>query len=327
MNDQRPDVSVIVANYNGAAHLRAALRSVLDQTLTSLEVLVVDDASSDGSVREIRAIAAEDRRVRLFTQLKNAGPGAARNLALAQARGRWLAVFDSDDLMAPDRLERLVERALRDGAQIVADDLQVFSEADPVGRSFLGSEREARWVDLAGFIGTSRMYARTPNLGYLKPLISSDLVTRCRARYREDLRIGEDYDFMLQLLASGARVRIEPAPLYRYRKHASSISHVLKREHIETMIASDDAFLAGHSTLPPSVRRAMAARRRSLTAALAYDQVIADLKSRAIARGLLRALAAPAAWPLLTMPLSARVRRLAARVKPVSSPGPAASAF
>lgn len=325
MNDQRPEVSVIVANYNGAAHLRAALRSVLDQTLTSLEVLVVDDASSDASVREIRAVAAEDRRVRLFIQLRNAGPGAARNLALAQARGRWLAVFDSDDLMAPDRLERLLRRAEEDKAQIVADDLLVFSDADPKGRSFLGGGGP-RWVDLAGFVATSRMYARTPNLGYLKPLISSDLVIRCRARYREDLRIGEDYDFMLQLLASGARMRIEPAALYRYRKHSSSISHVLKREHIETMIASDDAFLRERPSLPPAVRRALGARRRSLTAALAYDQVIADLKGRAFGRALLRALRSPSSWPLLTMPIAARLRRAAARLRAASAPGQAASA-
>jgi succinoglycan biosynthesis protein ExoO len=323
--DSRPDVSVIVANYNGAAYLTAALRSVLAQSVAALEVLVVDDASSDASVRDIRTLAAEDRRVRLFTQLRNAGPGAARNLALAQARGEWLAVFDSDDLMAPDRLERLIARARQDGAKIVADDLMVFSEADAQGKPFLGASAP-RWVDLAGFIATSRMYARTPNLGYLKPLISAELVARSGARYREDLRIGEDYDFLLQLLATGERLRLEPAPFYRYRKHGASISHVLTREHILTMLASDDAFVAAHELAPPA-RRAMARRRRSLTAALAYQQVVEDLKRGAVGQGLLHAVRRPAAWPLLTMPIAARLRRAAARLRAPAAPSAAEPAL
>jgi succinoglycan biosynthesis protein ExoO len=234
-------------------------------------------------------------------------------------------VFDSDDLMAPDRLERLLARAGQDGAAMVADDLMVFSEADPAGRPFLGAT-SPRWVDLAAFVASSRMYGRQPNLGFLKPLISAELVARGGARYREDLRIGEDYDFVLQLLAGGERLRIEPTPLYRYRKHGASISHVMKREHLETMIVSDEAFCAAHPGLPSAARRAFDRRRRSLTAALVYDAVIADLKEGALTRALRRALVQPSAWPLLTMPVTARVRRAAARLRAGSStsqPAPA----
>jgi len=319
MTGERPVVSVITANYNGARHLGEAIRSVLDQTLGALELIVVDDASTDASVAVVEAAAALDPRVRLIVQPGNAGPGAARNRALAEARGRFVAVFDSDDLMAPDRLARLVRRAEADGTEMVADNLLAFEDgAAGAGRPFLPGKAfpAPRWITLADVIASSRMYARSPGLGYLKPLVRAEAWRAAGARYDETLRIGEDYDLLLRLLAKGLRLRFEPACLYRYRRHAASISHSLKREQVEAMLRADAAFVAEANDLPPAVRKAQAARRRSLERALAYDEVIQRLKRRDVVGGLGRALRAPAIWPLLTMPVTARLKRIAARRAP-----------
>ncbi|MDB5455850.1 MAG: glycosyltransferase [Caulobacter sp.] len=312
MSQARPDVSVIMANYNGAPYLGDAVRSVLDQSLSSLELIIVDDASSDASLEAIEAAAAGDRRVRVCVQPVNVGPGAARNIALDQARGRWIAVFDSDDLMEPDRLRRLVTRADQDGAQIVADNLLVFSErGDRPAAPLLDDSRFTApvWVDLADFIASSRMYARKPGPGYLKPLIAAGLLAQSGARYDERLRIGEDYDFMVKLLATGARLRFEPTCLYRYRKHDASISHLLRPDHIAAMLQADDAFAARTRTLTPAAQAALRRRRRSLVNALAYDRIIVQLKAGHVARALADALARPSVWPLLTLPLQARAGR------------------
>ena len=315
----RPCVSVITANYNGAKHLAAAVRSVLEQSLTALELIIVDDASTDDSLAVIEAAAAGDPRVRVIRQRKNAGPGAARNRALDAARGHWVAVFDSDDLMAPDRLERMVECARADWAQIVVDNLIVFSDesAEP-WRPFLTGPAYAkpRWLTLADYIGSSRMYSNRPGLGYLKPLICAETLRRTGVRYREDLRIGEDYDLIVRLLAEGAKMRLDPAPLYRYRKHAGSISHTMRRDHLEAMLVADAQFDARYPDQPEPVRRAQAARRRSLEAALTYDGVIAQLKAHDVTGGLRTSLQEPAVWPLLTMPVRARLKRLASRLHP-----------
>jgi succinoglycan biosynthesis protein ExoO len=316
MTGERPVVSVITANYNGARHLAEAMRSVLDQTLAALELIVVDDASSDASVAVVEAAAALDPRVRLIVQPSNAGPGAARNRGFAAARGRFLAVFDSDDLMAPDRLARLVRRAEADGADLVADNLLAFDDGAPgAGRPFLPGKAFAapRWITLADVIASSRMYARSPGLGYLKPLIRAEAWRAAGVRYDETLRIGEDYDLLLRLLAKGLRLRFEPACLYRYRRHAASISHALKRDHLEAMLRADAAFAAEARELSPSVRRAQAARRRSLERALAYDEIIQRLKRGDLIGGFGKALGAPAVWPLLSMPVTARLKRMAAR--------------
>jgi succinoglycan biosynthesis protein ExoO len=138
-------------------------------------------------------------------------------------------------------------------------------------------------------------------------------------RYDERLRIGEDYDVLLRLLASGLRLRLEPAGLYLYRRHDASTSHALERRHLEAMLRADAAFAADFPELPAKVRRAQAMRRRSLERALVYDEVVRRLKAGEVAGGLAAGLGRPAVWPLLTMPVTARLRRLAARLQPASA--------
>jgi succinoglycan biosynthesis protein ExoO len=320
--DQDPCVSVLMANYNGARHLAAAVRSVLDQSLADLELILVDDASSDDSLAVAAAAAAGDPRLRAIRLDRNAGPGPARNRGLDVARGRWIAVVDADDLMAPDRLERMVDTAAACWAEIVVDNLIVFDDAGAEPwRPFLTGHAYAhpRWLTLADYIASARMYSNRPQLGYLKPLICRRALERTGARYREDLRIGEDYDLILRLLAEGARMRLEPAPLYRYRRHASSISHTMARSQLEAMRSADEDFVRDYPELPADVRRAQAERRKSLDAALAYDGVIARLKAHDVAGGLSASLKAPACWPLLAMPVRARLGRLARRLAPRSA--------
>jgi succinoglycan biosynthesis protein ExoO len=312
-------VSIITANYNGEKHLAAAIASVLAQTLPDFELIIADDASTDHSLAVIAAAAAGDPRVRVLSAAKNKGPGAARNRALAAATGEFVAVFDSDDLMAPDRLERLVARAKGDRADIVVDNLLVFDDG---GRGpwkpFLGGRGawdHPRWITLADYIAAGRMYSKAPGLGYLKPLFRRAILDS--EAYREDLRIGEDYDLVLRLLANGARMRFQPEAMYRYRRHPQSISQVLRREHIEQMLAADAALEL--SNQGEDVRRAQEARRRSLETALVYDEVIAALKARAVGKALTTCAHEPAVWPLLTMPVTARIRRAARRFVPAAA--------
>lgn len=307
-----PVVSVVMANYNGARHLAEAIRSALGQTLGALEVILADDASSDDSLAVAQAAADSDPRLILSPATTNAGPATARNRAFDIARGRWIAILDSDDLMAPDRLQRLTAVGERWDADIVVDDIAPFADGQAAesGQPFLG-EFEPRWITSAGYIEAARMYARAPNLGYLKPLFRRS--TLAALRYREDLRIGEDYDLVLRLLLRGARMRLTPEVGYRYRRHDASISARLNPSHLHGMLAAD-----ADLTLPddPAVRRAQARRTRSLEQALAYEQVVAALKARDLAAGIGQSLVRPDIWPLLTLPVKARMRRLAARLQP-----------
>ncbi|MDB5445777.1 MAG: glycosyltransferase, partial [Phenylobacterium sp.] len=227
--------------------------------------------------------------------------------------------------MCPDRLRVLVERGEADDADIVVDNLILFSDdSDQHWRPFLFGREYAvpRWIDLGDFIGAGCLYSRRPELGYLKPLV------RARALdgvgYREEMRIGEDYNLLLRLLIGGARMRLEPRALYRYRKHGGSTSHTLKPEHVQQMIDGDLGCADHIARQPPRVQRLQHARLRSLHRALIYDRVIRRLKARELAPALTESLANPDVWPLLMRPVEARVKRLAARL-PRSAPsgGPA----
>ena len=102
-----PKLSVIVANFNGAAHLDACLRSLTRQSLSNLEIIVVDDGSTDDSVARLSQWAARDRRVVALTNRGAKGPAGARNTGLAAARGEWIGIVDSDDLVFARRFESL----------------------------------------------------------------------------------------------------------------------------------------------------------------------------------------------------------------------------
>lgn len=305
-----PVVTVVMANYNGARHIAAAVRSVLNQTLPDLQLIVVDDASTDSSLDVLATEVGADPRVTVIRQAGNAGPGAARNRALDLARGRWIAIVDSDDELEPDRFAVMVARAETDEADLVCDDLVVFSDDTAFApHRFLPQPAAPRWISLADYIEAGVMHGPGPDLGFLKPLISAKALSGLR--YAEDLRIGEDYDLIVRLLAAGARLRLEPRALYRYRKHGGSISHRLSPERLSDMLTAQARFRCRVGDLDGQTERALERRRRSLEAARVYEQVVAGLKSGAVVSSLARGLAHPRVWLLLTVPLRNRLRALA----------------
>jgi succinoglycan biosynthesis protein ExoO len=172
--------------------LADAIRSIQGQTLRDLEIIVSDDASSDESVRIVTELMAEDPRIRLVQGKRNGGPAAARNRVLPLAKGEWIAVMDSDDLMHPERLARLVAAARRDGADVAADNVvEFYSDNSQPPRPLLTScwARDPRWVDTVDYVQLNHFYGPDPALGYLKPLFRASILTAPTARYNETLKI------------------------------------------------------------------------------------------------------------------------------------------
>jgi len=103
-----PRVTVLIPSFNAAATLTAAVDSVLDQTMRDVEVLVIDDASSDATAAVVAQLTARDRRVRGLRNAENQGKSISMNRGIDAALGHWIAVLDADDRFAPDRLEHLL---------------------------------------------------------------------------------------------------------------------------------------------------------------------------------------------------------------------------
>lgn len=99
-------VSIVMPSYNTAEYIGASIRSVLSQTYQNWELLIVDDCSTDNTDAVVAGFA--DSRIRYLRNEKNSGAAVSRNYALREAKGRWIAFLDSDDLWAPEKLEKQV---------------------------------------------------------------------------------------------------------------------------------------------------------------------------------------------------------------------------
>lgn len=274
-------VSVIMANLNGEAHIRQAIRSVLDQTHRNLELIVSDDGSQDDSRRIVREAMALDLRVRLIEASAPSGPAAARNRALAAATGDWVAIIDSDDLIHPDRLRRMVLSALLLQADILADDMVFFGD-DPLdsGATLLQpfALQGPQQIDAVKLVSGCIGGKENTSVGYLKPLIRRAAVAH--VRYDETLQIDEDHDFYLRLVLSGAKFMVIPDAMYLYRRHGKSLSHRQSAANLEKMISAQAALL---SRLPPEnaeLQRAVKERVRAHVQGLSYVRALDALKAR-----------------------------------------------
>lgn len=133
MNTERnPRVSVIMPVYNGEKYLAEAIESILTQTFTDFEFIIVDDGSKDHSAEIVGSYAEQDDRIRFVKLERNLGEAGARNHGIAYARGEFIATMDCDDVSLPQRLERQLDAMARNpaigvlgtGAQAVNEELR-----------------------------------------------------------------------------------------------------------------------------------------------------------------------------------------------------------
>ena len=206
-----PQVSVLMPVWNAERYLAHAIESVLAQTFTDFELLIVDDASTDGTSALIRAY--RDRRIRCTANETNLGVTRSLNLGLALARGRYLARMDGDDQSAPERLARQV----------------AFLDAEP--RAALVASR-ARRIDAHGVeVGlldtpvdnaTLRRRLRIGNcIVHGSVMMRTDLV-RALGGYDESMERAQDYDLWLRLCERHPIAAL-PELLYAWRENDEGV--------------------------------------------------------------------------------------------------------
>ncbi|UXT20280.1 glycosyltransferase family 2 protein [Agrobacterium tumefaciens] len=306
-----PDISFVIAAYNAADTIEAAIQSALDQQGVTLEVIVVDDRSADDTIALVEGIAIIDPRVRLIALAENLGPGGARNAGIEAATGRWIAVLDSDDVIRPERSACMMCRAEAANATIAVDNLDVvYTDGRPMETMFPEEFLEERPVlTLEDFISSNILFRATFNFGYMKPMFRRDFLNVEGLRFREDIRIGEDYILLASALAAGGLCVIEPRPGYVYNIREGSISRVLELHHVEAMMRADQEFLS-HYTLLPAAMDAQQARSRSLRLAHNFLTLVENIKSRSVLGALKTTIRDPAVLGHLRMPIAVRLRRL-----------------
>lgn len=310
---RRPRVSVVIASYNAEQWVGAAVRSALAQSLEEIEVILVDDSSTDATISEALRAAEGDSRLLLVKCAGNGGPAAARNRGFSRARGDWIAVLDSDDLLAPDRLETLIAAGERSGADIVSDDLILFGEGGDLPTYFL-RDQTPRWISPRAYLEQCLMFGAGQDYGYLKPAFRRSSLDTFRLSYDERLRIGEDDDFIVRLLLSGARYRCEPSKGYFYRRHSGSTSFRLSSANAREMHKAAAALANDYRS--SELAHLLQRRAMMLYRALGFAELVEALQRRDWYRAARVGWKQPATLWLLWIPVRDRILRWRAKRRP-----------
>ena len=225
-----PRLSVLLPVYGGAAHVGAAVESVLAQTYGDFELLVLDDCSPDESA----AIAAgfADPRVRVVRNERNLGQVATLNRGLREARGEYVGRLDQDDVCLPARFERQVELLDAEPSVAVAGTwVDVVDEEGAVVRTIRA--RIDGIVDAVFLALVHRLPLAHPSVMFRRePVVAA-------GGYDESVRYCEDMDLWRRLLLSGHGLRVVPEPLLRYLVHGGQQSS----RHAAEQRANNDAAL------------------------------------------------------------------------------------
>lgn len=225
-----PRVSVIMPAYNGAAWIGETIQSVLDQSFSDFELVIVDDCSTDTTWDYLKSFS--DPRIRCFRAERNGGPVQARNLAFGHARGHYIVGLDQDDLCTPDRFARQV----------------AFLDAHPdcaLVASACRLLRDGQVTDWPGLNGLTPqaidwLIMLCNPLAWSSVMFRADAARRLNPFERQEVLYAEDFDLYHRIRAFGSIARID-TPLLIYRCHPGGAS----KRFEDIMCASATRVLAG----------------------------------------------------------------------------------
>lgn len=216
MPNNSPAVTVIMPAYNASSYVEATIRSVLAQTVSDIELIVVNDCSKDNTAEIVEEFAKADRRVRLITLDSNFGrPAGPRNLGVREARAEWVAFIDSDDIWHPRKLELQLEALEKTGAQFCSTQIRDFADGTEPQFAEIGTPA----IERIGFVRQA-MKVRTPTSSVVARrdlLLRNPFNEDARYKAREDmecwLRCHEDMGTSVKLLVPLVAYRIIPGQI------------------------------------------------------------------------------------------------------------------
>lgn len=276
-----PLISVIVPVHNVGSHLEQCLRSVTDQTYSNLDIILVDDGSTDRSGKIAARYAAVDKRVRLFTQA-NQGVSSARNRGLAVAIGDYIAFVDADDWLEPTAYEQVVQAAITGDYDFVTFGYWVDDRS--------GSRPGTHLAQFEGSLDTEegmQAVLLAHNRFVFTRLFRKSAIGA--VRFREEFHWGEDTLFVLEVAARSTRSTTLPERLYHYVQSPGSATRSTvnpKRLTGVPMTFAMEELVRGTPKLVETVLRT----RVNIIAILCADLRRSDDYDRLIESGLIRTL-------------------------------------
>ena len=213
-----PLISVIIPVYNVEPYLRECLDSVLNQTLRDIEIICINDCSTDGSLAVLNDYASKDERIRVIDKRINEGLSQTRNVGIAAASGKYMLFIDSDDFVDMDLCRRALDCAEANQAELVIYDFVPFRNAEELNANRKRVSTIAA-LDASDRVSLLKIYA----FAWTK-MIRSDLVHSLNLKFPLGLTY-EDTPVHWQLVTLAKKIAIMPERLCFYRQRSSSISY------------------------------------------------------------------------------------------------------
>lgn len=215
MSSRAIKVSIITACRNSSAYLDEAVRSILTQTMGDLELILIDDCSTDDTLQIARRYQKEDSRVVVISLPEPSGPAITRNAGIKAARGAYLGILDSDDVALPSRFEEQMRLADSDEDLVLIGSSSIF--IDSTGAAIEGHKYPTCHRALVQNLYAMRAFPPHSSMVYKKAAV--ERVGGFNPRYER----GQDYDLWVRLSEIG-RIASIGHPLAKIRKHATNIS-------------------------------------------------------------------------------------------------------
>ncbi len=213
-NSGNPLVTVLLPVHNAAAFLADAINSILSQTFSDFELLIINDGSTDESKKIIESF--NDKRIRFVENETNFGLIATLNRGIKMAKGKFIARMDADDISLPMRLEKQFEKLNADSSIAVLASFVDFINEDGEVTGVLNTDRET-----VSETEIRSMMMRTNCIAHPSVMIRKDVVEKFL--YNAKQKSAEDWDLWMRMLASGFRIAKIPEALLHYRIHPASI--------------------------------------------------------------------------------------------------------
>lgn len=213
----KPEISVIMAAYNTEKYLDVSIKSILNQTFSNFELIIINDASKDNSLNIIDKYQKIDKRIQLLNNRKNIGPAASRNRGLKIARGKFIAILDADDISLPRRLETQ--------HQFLEDHPDIFL----CGSGTICIDESGNTIEVPEIVVGYKLIETI--LPRRNCIAHSSIMFRNNAFfYREKFVYSHDYDFYLILLSKGLNLENLEDRLVKYRTTSGNITFSKKNK-------------------------------------------------------------------------------------------------
>ena len=270
-------ISVYITSYNQKEYLREAIDSVLKQTLTPFEIIIVDDCSSDGSQKLIEEYAKKFKFIKYFFHKKNRGVSQVRFTALSNVKGDFVTYLDGDDVYLPNKLE-IESNLLKDNSSDVAFTNNMYVNPDNLN--------DIKWIWAANKIKlNSNLFAQTiardfPRRSLFRmELINYELLKEV-GFHDVNLKIYEDYDLRIRL-AKKAKISCSIEPTSKIRISKKGLSKANKEEHIKAYQYIYNKYKTDIDKLDETLRNEVLAKmKRNLNKFYENDKVITDIGLR-----------------------------------------------